>query len=151
MKSVLMVSFPSIGHAYKWQGTNDRFEILPGLSIGGSFRTRYEFQDDFKYNDNTAGNDDSRTLTQTRFNAQWNAADWLAFFAEGQDARVHGENATTNKNLTPSPGFVHDPWDLHQMYMDVKNADPANLLYLRNVRVGRQKLNYGDERLLGAQ
>ncbi|MBL8013383.1 MAG: alginate export family protein, partial [Candidatus Omnitrophica bacterium] len=148
--NVVAMTFANDSFAYKWAGTNERFEVAPGLSIGGSFRTRYEFMSDFKFNKNTAGNDDSRTLNQFRLNAQWNPFGWMTFFVEGQDARVFGENAVTNKNTDPSVGFIHDPWDLHQAYVDFKNATPADLFYLRNIRVGRQKINLGDERLVGA-
>lgn len=137
----------STANSYEWKGTKDRFEIAPGITVGGSFRVRYEHKDDFKFNKDTAGTDDSRTLTQFRFNTKWDPSEWFTLFVEGQDAQVHGENATTNENAVPSPVFVNDPWDLHQAYIDLRctNKDTPSV-----VRVGRQKLNFGTQRLIGA-
>lgn len=134
-------------HAYEWEGTDDRFEVAPNLTVGGSLRVRYEYADDFKFSDSIAGNDDARTLTQFRLNAKWDPSDWFSLFIEGQDAQVVGENATTNENAVPSPGFVSDPWDLHQGYVDLKGNEDS---IFTNIRIGRQKLNFGSERLIGA-
>ena len=67
------------------------------------------------------------------------AAPWLRFVAEAQDARVFG-----NIGVPDSPPY-QDPIDLRLGYVELGNTDAGSF----GLRVGRQELGYGELRLLG--
>jgi hypothetical protein len=84
--------------------------------------------------------DDSYMLTRLRLNMQIKPTSWMRFYFQGQDAHVFG--ATQTSSLPP---LQQDTMDLRLGYVEFGNADskPARL------RIGRQELAFGDERLLG--
>ena len=117
------------------QTVSDRF------SWGYSYRARYESKQDYNFSNSSQ----DYLLTRTRLNLRWNSNDRNEFFAELQDARVAGEDG----NGVPRVGekakgtIFADDLDLHQAWWDRK-FDTGVL------RIGRQKLNFGDNRLVAA-
>src|SRR5262249_12014062 len=66
-------------------------------------------------------------------------ADWFSFFVEGRGSY------TSNDDRDPNPES-DGPIDLHQAYVTVGNHKQFPV----SLKVGRQELSYGDERLIGA-
>ena len=123
---------------------DDWHELTSELRIGGSARFRYEHKSDFKFGAERPGNNEDYFLTQFRLNAHWTPTDWLGLYIEGQDSRIMGERGI-NEDATPN--VFADSFDVHQAYVDLKLPlweVPTRL------RVGRQKLNLGAQRLMGA-
>ncbi len=102
-----------------------------------ALRYRFEFRDDFDW-DRTRDDRDGFHLFRTRLQVTWAVAAPLQVFLQVQDARVWGLTA-------PDRSPFQDPLDIHQAYVDVRWGRPEAVV----LRVGRQKLSYGDERVLG--
>lgn len=114
---------------------------VPGvrkLSLGGQYRLRYEGL--FNYDlDNDAGADNDYFTQRVRVNLGVEINDMFSTFFQVQDAREWGEEASTVDDAA-------DGFDLHQGYLDVRD----NPWFGGNTRVGRQEINLGDQRLIGA-
>jgi hypothetical protein len=61
---------------------------------------------------------------------------WFGFYVEGRDSSTSGDERDPNPEA--------DSADLHQAYLTIGNKQIVSL------KVGRQELSYGDERLIGA-
>src|SRR5262245_23739975 len=106
------------------------------LRFGGEFRAR---QEGFTSGGFRAGNNDDYLLTRLRINMHIQPASWLKFEFQGQDARVFW------KNQRPAPPF-QDTMDLRLLYIQI--GDPEHKTF--GLRVGRQELLLGDQRLVGS-
>jgi hypothetical protein len=105
----------------------------PTVTFSGELRLRGE------RDGRTVGvGDDAATLSRLRLGARVGLASWIGVFAQLQDARAWGTEGNT---LTDASA---DQLDLHQGYADLGSADQVL------VRLGRQEMNLGDERLVGA-
>jgi hypothetical protein len=105
----------------------------PRVTFSGEARFRGE------WDGRTVGvGDDAATLSRIRLGARAALTDWIAAFAQIQDARAWGTEGNTLTDATA------DQLDLHQGFVELGRA--------RGVvaRVGRQEVNLGDERLVGA-
>ena len=122
---------------------SDWREILPGLTVGSQMRLRGESRRNFKFDDARAGNDEGFLLSRFRVGLTWQPSDRVTGVVELQDARIHGEKAISE---TRTPNVFADQLDVHQAYLDV--AAPASSRVPIAVRVGRQKLVYGSQRLV---
>ena len=125
------------------EAASDRREILPGLTVGSQLRLRGESRRNFKFDDARAGNDEGFLLSRFRVGLTWRPDDRVTGAVELQDARIHGEEAISE---TRTPNVFADQLDIHQAYLDV--AAPASSRVPIAVRVGRQKLVYGSQRLV---
>lgn len=117
----------------------DPRELAPGLTWSGSLRLRGEVRRDFSLGTDSATNNDDFLLSQIRLGLKWRASDEVSFFLEGQDADIHGEDGTDGDAV---PNAFADELDFHQGYVDL-GGGPARL------RVGRQKLLFGVQRIIG--
>lgn len=86
-----------------------------------------------------SNNDDTYLLQRFRPGLLLNAAPWLKFRFQGQDARVFF------RNQKPYAPPYQDTWDLRIAYVELGNSE-KNF----GLRVGRQEINIGDERLVGS-
>lgn len=113
--------------------------------IGGSFRMRYELKEnglglppanDFRRTgvDNDNSYFSSKLLLKVGYTARW----WN-FLVEGRNSSTSGDDR--NPNLE-SDG----PLDIHQAFVFVGNHKEFPV----SLKLGRQELSYGDERLVGA-
>jgi hypothetical protein len=111
-------------------------EVMPRwLRVRGEFRERMEGFDGLGFN---STNDDLYWLSRFRFNATVTANKHLSFQAQVQDARVG------RKTVGPTQAPFRAPFDLRQGFVDIgAAAGPVT------VRVGRQELVYGEQRLVG--
>ena len=106
------------------------------LEIGGEIRVRGEY----RHNDLRTFSFDSDFLVRqrSRLHAKVKLTDDITGFVQIQDSRLWGEEFGTNLDSFNV--------DLHQAYIDVDHFLTKPL----SLRVGRQELSYGDERLIGA-
>jgi hypothetical protein len=130
--------------------------------FGGSVRLRYEVKDGFgipgvpgslDFRDNGADVDNDYLLTRIRYRAGYTDK-WWSILAEGRssfatsDERFAYANAPAvpNTSLKEGHGPESDTVDVHQAYFTLGNHKEFPL----SLKVGRQELSYGDERLVGA-
>jgi hypothetical protein len=123
--------------------------LFNDFDLGGQFRPRYVYQTYFAvpgagatavdFRANTPQSENDFLLLRTRVHAGYSPADWFSIFGEGQNS------SSTGDKRDPNPQS-NGPFDLHQGYARLGgNKDvPVSL------KVGRQELSYGDERLIGA-
>ena len=129
--------------------------------IGGSLRVRYEAKEngmglppanDFReFTTATTRNDNdyysTKLLARISYTDKW----WSAY-VEGRSSMTIGDiRSTTGAGAVPGPGGnggpEQDGWvDLHQAYVTLGNHKEFPV----SLKVGRQELSYGDERLVGA-
>ena len=122
--------------------------ILDPIDLGGQFRSRFVYQTYFAvpgagptavdFRANTPEPDNDFMLLRTRVHAGYSPTDWLSVFGEGQNSSSTGDKRNPN---TQSDG----PFDLRQGY--IKLGGTQDLPF--SLKVGRQELIYGDERLVG--
>jgi hypothetical protein len=111
-------------------------EALPSwLRLRAEFRERVE---GFQGNGFVAGRDDAYALTRLRLNATINAGRHLSFQANVHDARV------ADKQVGPTTAPFRGPLDLRTAFADIGNSQARVAM-----RVGRQELAFGEQRLLG--
>jgi hypothetical protein len=111
-------------------------EVVPAwLRVRGEFRERMEGFDGLGFNETR---EDLYWLSRFRFNATVTASKFLSFQAQLQDARV------ARKTVGPTGTPFKAPFDLRTGFADLGSAtSPVT------VRVGRQELVYGEQRLVG--
>jgi len=113
-------------------------EEWPGwLQVGAEARGRAEMFTGIGYQ---RGNQDLYYLHRLRLNAAIQARSWLRLFTQVQDSEALGFNTR------PIPNNHADTVDLRQGYLELGNARDTPW----GLRVGRQELIFGEERLIGA-
>lgn len=112
--------------------------------LGASLRTRAEYRYDFKFDDTMPGNNDNFLLNQVRVNLRWAPSERYAIYIEGQDATITSSDSINDE---ATPNIYSDNLDLHQSYAEANLGSTDVPIRLK---VGRQKLVYGNERLVGA-
>lgn len=106
-----------------------------GFTWHVSARLRYEDRKNFLFGGAGAANDDNFYQGHVRFGFSAPIGRTQVLF-EGQSAHALGSKAIST---TATPNAFEDRFDLHQAYVEYEG-----------VRMGRQKLNYGVRRLIGA-
>jgi hypothetical protein len=114
-------------------------DLTPWLQVRGEYRTRIE---GFSGGGYTSGNDDAYWLGRLRLNATVRPMKTLTFFVQAQDARAFDK--TTGGLLTP----LRDTLDLRQAYGEFVAVPKASTI--ATLRVGRQEINLGEQRLVGS-
>ncbi len=104
------------------------------LRFGGEYRTRLEGYTGGGFRD---GASDTYLLHRIRLDLEIRPTGWWTFHLQAQDSRAFW------RNTTPPP--YQDTMDLHMAYTEFGNADKGT-----GLRVGRQELNFGDQRLVGS-
>ena len=107
------------------------------LSVSGEFRIRFEGRINEHFR---SGNSDSYLLTRLRLDVDVHPTSWFRLFLEGQDSQAMGLKGD------PDPPLAEDTFDLRQVYGEIFNHERQGF----GVRIGRQELGFGDERLIGA-
>ncbi len=104
------------------------------LRFSGEYRLRMEGFRGFK-----DSNDDLYLLERLRINMKIQPTDWLRFVVQGQDARPFWKNPPA-----AVPPFK-DTMDLRLGYVELGDSEKGTA----GLRVGRQELAFGEERLVG--
>jgi len=107
------------------------------LHFGGEERMRLE---GFSGGGFRPDNSDTYLLNRFRFNMKLLPKSWLKFQFQVQDARVWFK---TQKPYGPP---YQDTWDLRLAYVELGDSEKGVV----GLRVGRQELGFGDERLVGS-
>lgn len=106
------------------------------LNVSGEFRTRFEGRTNEQFR---SANSRSYLLTRLRLDVEVRPTKWLRLFLQGQDSQAIGMRED------PDPPLFEDTFDLRQAYVEVFNRERQGI----GLRVGRQELFFGDERLIG--
>jgi hypothetical protein len=110
--------------------------VLPSwLTFGGQYRMRIEGYSGGGFLPNS---DDDYALSQFRLNFTIHPASWFKVFAEGMDARAFAKS--------PALPPYQNTWDIRQGYAEFGDSEKG----VFGLRVGRQELNFGDQRLIGS-
>ena len=109
-------------------------------------RVRFEARENnFDFNSGIDSvTDDSWLLQRVRFGALFAPMPYLKFYAQGQDSREFWSDRPNGPGQMGAEG--NDPVDLHQAWIQL--GDPKS--FPVTLKLGRQILSYGDERLVGA-
>jgi len=110
-------------------------QLARWLQVRGEFRTRIEGFDGGGF---SGTNEDAYWMDRFRLNATVKPAKSLTFFVQAQDARAFSK---TTGGLAPP---FRDTINLHQAYGE------STLGSKGTVRIGRQELAFGEQRLIGA-
>ena len=107
------------------------------LKFGGQVRPRFEYRDPLPAPD---GDAEYFTSMRTRLDLRAGLDDNLSAFIQIQDVRVWGSETSTLDD------FSANGLDLHQAYIDLGRAEEGGFMG----RFGRQEVNFGGQRLVGA-
>jgi hypothetical protein len=109
-------------------------ELPRWMRFNGELRTRLEtFSGEAFRRDST----DSFLLTRLRINLALQPVPWLRLFAQGQDAHAPWKN----RQVPPFQSTMN----LRQAYAEFGSTDKGPVA----LRIGRQELSFGEERLIG--
>lgn len=109
-------------------------------------RLRWEIRENnFDFNDATRSlTDDNWFLQRFRIGVTLKPTDWLKIYAQAQDSREWLSDRADFPGLLGAEG--DDTFDLRQGYIEIGNTKEIPW----GIKIGRQVLSYGDERLIGA-
>ena len=109
-------------------------------------RLRWEVRDNnFDFNRGAnAVTDDGWLLQRFRIGMMLKPADWLKIYVQAQDSREFFSGRTLTPGATGAEG--DDAFDLRQAYIEIGDYSKCPW----DLKIGRQILSYGDERLVGA-
>jgi len=125
-------------------------ELPRHLALDGQIRVRYEFFDPFAYTAAGVNQSDDAVFLRTRLGAVLDPHRQLSLRIQLQDSRIWGEEgAATATNPASSATSSIDNVDLHQAYVDLRHlVEEALGEGTLALRVGRQELSFGDQRLV---
>lgn len=106
------------------------------LRFSGEYRMRFEGVDGAGFKPDAR---DAYALNRIRLNMRVAPLYWMRFQIQAQDAQAFGRNAKPD-----APPF-EDTMDIRQAYVEFGKAEAPNIL----LRVGRQELFFGEQRLIG--
>lgn len=119
---------------------DDPHLIAPGLKWTLNFRGRYEDQMNFRFGGSSAANNDNFYTLRMRPGLQWDPNPQWSLTFEGQVATVRGSDAINEK---ATPNNFEENLDLH-----IASAEYKGDRF--RAKIGRQKINYANQRLLGS-
>ena len=109
----------------KWVRFSGEYRARVEGFSGGGFRT---------------DNDDAYLLNRFRINMKLMPTSWLKLNFQAQDARVFW------KNQNPAAPPFQDTFDLRMAFAEIGDTEKGTIA----LRVGRQELNFGEQRLIGS-
>jgi hypothetical protein len=114
------------------------------LTIGAELRLRGEARQDYDFNSSASSltSDDRFGLSRIRLNLDVKPVPHLRLFTEIQDSRDY--RAAITRRI--GAGAFEDRVDFFQLFVDIKDLNSIPL----TVRLGRQALAFGDQRLVGS-
>lgn len=113
------------------------------FNFGGQLRLRPEFRDNLDF-DKTAADTQNYYGQRVRFNIDGKVNDNTKVFIQIQDARYWGAEGGSTAPGSLYTASEKESLDLHQVYAEIGIPDMPLIL-----KVGRQLLKYGEERLVG--
>jgi len=146
---------PFPGFINEWLRKDDPY--MNRWDFGGSVRLRYELKDNFAiagvpgsadFRRDGADVDNRYLLERIRLRAGFTDT-WFSVLAEGRSSLAQGDERFASTAPLPAKkgeGPEQDSIDLHQAYVTVGNHKEFPL----SLKLGRQELIYGEERIIGA-
>lgn len=129
---LLLLSLPASG-----EGVGDQLKWNFQARMRGEMRRNmYDFD-----NSRSSVTDDTWLLHRIRIGLEWQPVEWLRLSLQGQDVRESFSKRADIPNQNGAEG--DDAFDLRLASLEV--GDPKHL----SLKLGRQVLSYGDERLVG--
>ena len=125
---------PALSSGHEQSDPHWRIPWPQWLKVGAELRGRVESAPAFDSDDGGRF-----YLSRLRLDAAVQPASWLRVFVQGQDARAVSLDGRRD------PVELRDMFDLHLAYIDLGRPEAGWQL-----RIGRQALAFGDERLIGA-
>jgi hypothetical protein len=110
--------------------------LPPFIKLSGEYRMRVEGVTGSAFR---ADANDAYSLSRVRLNLTLAPKPWLRTVFQGQDAQVFG------KNPKPDGPPFEDTFDLRQAYAEIGRQEGNSF----ELRVGRQELVFGEQRLVG--
>ncbi|HEX4136570.1 MAG TPA: alginate export family protein [Bryobacteraceae bacterium] len=104
------------------------------LTFSGQYRIRAEGYSGGGYSPTSS---DAYLLSQLQLNLSIHPTPWLRFFAQGMDARSFEK--------LPAVAPFQNTWDIRLAYVELGDMEKSTF----GLRVGRQELMLGDQRLVG--
>jgi hypothetical protein len=104
------------------------------LTFSGEYRARFEGYSGGGYAPNAT---DDYLLSRLQLNLLIHPSPWFKLFIQGMDAR-------SLEKFPEVPPFQNS-WDIRQAYLELGDTEQS----IFGLRVGRQELLYGDQRLIG--
>lgn len=119
--------------------------------VASTFKEKFSFDASFKSRTESLHNFDFDTadqdfvLSRIRLGMTYRPSDRTKVFVQLQDARIFGEqqNSTPSINKKATPNIFEDQLDIHEAYVE-HEFDRFT------VKLGRQKFNLGDQRLIAS-
>jgi hypothetical protein len=112
-------------------------QLPKSLQFSGEYRARWEGFENQNY---SPGFTDDYLLSRLRLNLSFTPSEHLQFFAQAQDAHV-----LWNSRIPDAPPY-QDSMDLRLLWAEIGNSQKDRFA----LRVGRQEINIGEERLVGS-
>jgi hypothetical protein len=151
---------PFSGFINEWLRKDD--ESMKKWDFGGVSRSRFEIKEGFAipgtpgsvdFRNQGADVDNEYFLERIRFHAGF-TDNWWGAYVEGQSSLAAGDERFAYVNSSSIPqtfttrgdGPESDTIDLHQAYVNLGNLREFPI----SLKIGRQVLSYGEERLVGA-
>jgi hypothetical protein len=151
---------PFQGFINEWLRKDDPY--MNQWDFGGSLRARYEIKDNFAiagkpgsldFRALGADVDNAYLMEKIRYRVGYTEK-WWSVLVEGRSSLVQSDDRVAYTNFPVIPGTVSrrgdgpesDTIDLNQAYATIGNHKEFPL----SLKVGRQELIYGEERLIGA-
>jgi len=113
------------------------------LQISGEYRGRVE---GFSGGGFRADRDDAYFLDRVRYTMLLAPTSWLKVAVQGQDARVFWKNTPSVPGKTPLVPPFEDTFALRTAYLEMGDSEKRSF----GLRVGRQEINLGEQRLVGS-
>ncbi len=137
---VLLVAsiLASVTIAFGDDGRQEKPPWYEWVKLSGELRTRFEGLFQFTRPKYPSDADSSLTFARARLKLEAKVSESIKAVIQFQDSRVWGEEPSTAANI----GNI----DLHQGYFEWQDINGSRLA----LKLGRQELSYGDERLIGA-
>jgi len=110
------------------------------LSIGGTYRLRSEFQDEYNIQEYGTGENEGFLLSRLRLDLDLKFRN-LRTFVQFQDARIFGSRFDDSDFSKSNP--YHDNMDIRQAYVDYLLDNRLKF------KLGRQQIAFGDRRIFG--
>jgi len=145
---------PFQGFINEWLRKDDPY--MNKWDLGGALRVRYEVRDNFgiagipgslDFRENGADVDNVYLLERLRYRVGYTDK-WWGALVEGRSSFAQSDErfAATGPVVRNGHGPESDTVDLHQAFVTVGNHKEFPF----SLKVGRQELSYGEERLVGA-
>lgn len=134
----------SAGLANDWLRTQDPF--FKAWDLGGQYRQRYEVRDHMAvpgvrgaidFRDHGADNNNDYWLGRATVHLGYTPCTWLNAYVEGRDSWSSSDERI--------PNLENNRIDLHQLFVQMGDLKQFPV----TLKVGRQELAYGDQRLIG--